>query len=67
MTLTQIKKELYKQKPIAIKTDYVGEYKHYQAALSINSKYVIVEFHIPNKEAEFENRIQAQYLIRWIV
>jgi len=63
MNATEIKKELYKQKPIALRTNYVGDYAHYVTQLNDAS---LVEFEIPNQEATFGNEVPAQLLIRWI-
>jgi len=63
MTTTEIKKELYKQKPIAIRTNYQGNYVHYVAQLE---NAFIIEFEIPNQEATFSDNVPAQLLIRWL-
>jgi len=63
MEITEIKKELYKQKPTAIRTNYQGEYVHYVTQLENAS---IIEFEIPNQEATFGNEVPAQLLIRWL-
>ena len=64
MNATEIKKELYKQKPTAVRTNYQGEYVHYVAQLQDAS---IIQFEIPNQEATFGNEVPAQLLIRWLV
>lgn len=63
MDLNAVKKALYKEKPIALKTNYKGDFAHYVAQLS---NLTIVEFMIPLPEATFENNVPAQLLIRWI-
>jgi hypothetical protein len=63
MTTTEIKKELYKQKPVAVRTNYQGEYAHYVSQLDDAS---IVQFEIPIQEATFGNEVPAQLLIRWL-
>lgn len=64
MDLTTIKKNLYKEKPTAIRTAFKSdEYVHYVSQLSGNQ---IIQFHIPISEATFENEVPAQLLIRWI-
>jgi hypothetical protein len=64
MEINDIKKELYKQKPVAVRTSFKGEYTHYVTQLSNNT---IVEFRVPNNEAEnFKDEEPAQLLIRWI-
>jgi len=63
MSTTEIKKELYKQKPTAVRTNYQGDYAHYVAQLKEAS---IVQFEVPNQEATFGNKVPAQLLIRWL-
>ena len=64
METNDIKKELYRQKPTAIRTSFKGKYTHYVTRLSNNT---IIEFHVPNNEAEkFKDEEPAQLLIRWI-
>jgi hypothetical protein len=58
-----IKKELYKQKPTAVRTNYQGKYVHYVTQLKDGS---IIQFQIPQEEATFENKVSAQLLIRWL-
>ena len=60
----KVKKELYKQKPTAVRTNYQGKYAHYVAQLEDAS---IIQFEIPNQEATFGNEVPAQLLIRWLV
>lgn len=64
MNTTEIKKELYRQKPMARQTAFVGDYTHYVAQLS---DLTIVQFYIPNIESTFEKTVPAQLLIRWLV
>lgn len=63
MEKNEIKKELYKQKPMAVRTNYRGEYVHYVAQLDDAS---VIQFEIPNQEATFGNEVPAQLLIRWL-
>lgn len=64
MDLNEIKKALYKEKPMAIKTGFEHrDYVHYVAQLSGKR---IVQFEIPISEATFESNVPAQLLIRWI-
>ena len=63
MSRTEIKKELYKQKPTAVRTNYQGEYVRYVTQLNDAS---VVQFEIPNQEATFGNEVPAQLLIRWL-
>lgn len=63
MELNEIKKSLYKEKPIAVKSGFKGDYSHYVTQLK-NKK--VIEFHVPLSESEFENQVPAQLLIRWI-
>lgn len=65
MKWNNIKKELYKEKPMAIKTAFQHkDFVHYVAQLSGRR---IVQFEIPIAESDFENNVPAQLLIRWIV
>lgn len=64
-----IKKELYKQKPIAelgFKTEIS---KIYSTELVIDGEEVIIEFEVPFSEmgeSEFNDKLEAQLLIRWM-
>lgn len=63
-TNNEIKKALYKEKPIAIKTAFEHkDYVHYVAELSGKR---IVQFEIPHSEANFDKTVPAQLLIRWL-
>lgn len=61
-----IKKELYKQKPIAKFNWEKENIKNYSCELIINGSDKIIEFMIPLKECEFEISVPAQLLIRWL-
>ncbi len=64
MTQTEIKKAIYKEKPIAKRTKLDHGY-HYIALLSTQA----VEFFIPFKEmgmTPFDAEMPSQLLIRWI-
>ena len=69
---TEIKKALYKQKPIAkrilIQRDKMNIEVHtYRTAVSIGGIMVAITFKIPENEAkEFETEMEAQLLIRWL-
>jgi|TARA_R110000851_G_scaffold75456_1_gene166330 hypothetical protein len=63
MKANEIKKELYKQKLVAVRTNYQGEYAHYVSQLDDAS---IVQFEIPIQDANFGNEVPAQLLIRWL-
>ena len=66
LTKTEIKKELYKQKPIA-EYDYTREDgKHYSTCIVIDGQEEEVTFIIPIEEATFEKEVEAQLLIRWL-
>ena len=67
MTKTEIKKELYKQKPDADFSYEKGGFKIYSCELEINGNFEIVEFKIPLNECEFGEVVPAQLLIRWLV
>jgi len=66
MKLTEIKKALYKEKPIAIKLSETNDQCLYKTVLS-NSERIL--FWIPNSEMgeeKFNDHEPAQLLIRWI-
>ena len=66
METNEIKKVLYKEKPMAIRTEYElgGDHVIYTTRLSDRS---IIEFQIPMDEAaNFNSQEPAQLLIRWI-
>tara|TARA_R110002074_G_scaffold324599_1_gene494944 strand:- start:1022 stop:1222 length:201 start_codon:yes stop_codon:yes gene_type:complete len=64
MELNEIKKALYKQKPIAKLQQKSAGYLNYTTKLE-NGFYCL--FVIPNKEAEnFEEEMDAKLLIRWL-
>lgn len=67
MNLTTIKKELYKQKPIAEVDFERGDYIHYSTVIIINGIEEIIEFQVPMVEDFNQNQIEAQLLIRWLV
>jgi hypothetical protein len=67
MDKNTIKKELYKQKPIAEVDFERGDYIHYSALLIIDGIEEIVNFEVPMTEDPNENEIPAQLLIRWLV
>lgn len=65
MNTSEIKKTLYKEKPIAQLYHFGKEVYKYRAATSLG----IVHFEIPIKEMGellFESQEQAQLLIRWL-
>ncbi|QQO97090.1 hypothetical protein Nekkels1_84 [Cellulophaga phage Nekkels_1] len=67
MDKNTIKKELYKQKPIA-EVDYErGDFIHYSTVLIIDNMEEIINFEVPMSEDFNENEIPAQLLIRWLV
>lgn len=67
MSTNEIKKELYKQKPIA-EFGYARDgFKNYSCELLIGGFEEIIEFNVPDSEASFEDKVPAQLLIRWIV
>ena len=71
MTLNEIKKALYKDKPLAYLTenrvDTSGEKLHGYTAILNNNRQVY--FYIPESEHtdQFDEGMQAQLLIRWLV
>ena len=67
MNTTEIKKELYKQKPIA-KVDFErGDYIHFSTVILIDGIEEIINFEVPMSEDFGENEVPAQLLIRWLV
>lgn len=65
MNTNEIKKALYKEKPIAIKIAIDGYEQHYTAKTSLGE----VLFRVPVSDMGdrlFEDKIPAQLLIRWI-
>ncbi len=67
MTTTQIKKELYKQKPIAEVDFERGGYIHYSTVIVFDGIEEIISFEVPMTEDFNQNEIEAQLLIRWLV
>lgn len=66
MEKNEIKKALYKEKPIAMFRVNCADYKSYGTKLTEGT---IIRFKIPFKDIGdnvFENEIPAQLLIRWI-
>ncbi len=69
MSLDEIKKILYKEKPIAKQYNWglymEGAIHYYRTDTSIGRFY----FNVPRNEmgdTEFEEELPAQYLIRWL-
>lgn len=62
MNLTEIKKALYKEKPIARLSFTHEKYVQYIAKLG----NIDIVFEIPKSEHEFDEQVPAQLLIRWI-
>lgn len=74
MTTTEIKKLLYKQKPIAELLCIRKGVAYYDAKISVESEPIIIYktifFEIPVSDmgdADFTPQIEAQHLNRWIV
>jgi hypothetical protein len=67
MDKNTIKKELYKQKPIAEVGFERDDYIHYSTLLIIDGIEEIVNFEVPITEDQNENELPAQLLIRWLV
>lgn len=67
--LNEIKKALYKQKPIA-EFGYIREnIWNYSTEVVIDNEEIIVEFAVPRDdmgEKSFDLKMEAQLLIRWI-
>lgn len=70
MTTTEIKKALYKEKPIAILIDKAIDYKDlYTYVIPNNDLFKDVYFEVPTSEmdgTEFKEEESAQHLIRWL-
>jgi len=69
--LNEVKKQLYKQKPVAVKTAHKdGKHYHYVCQLVLDNQNCIIEFKVPISDmgtANFDNTMSSQLLIRWIV
>lgn len=66
MDLTQVKKELYKQKPIAKFTYIRSGFAYYTTKLDLNQTVI---FRIPVEDmgdATFMDEMEGKLLIRWI-
>jgi hypothetical protein len=61
-----IKKELYKQKPIAELSFERGDYIHFSTVVIIDGSEEIINFKVPKSECFGENEVPAQLLIRWL-
>lgn len=67
MNATEIKKELYKQKPIAEVDFERGDFIHFSAIIVVDNVEEIIRFEVPMSEDFGENEVPAQLLIRWLV
>jgi hypothetical protein len=70
MEKNEVKKELYKQKPVATFEKIVGGVAYWTCEVSSEDKPISVKFSVPFSEiqdSEFLNEIPAQLLIRWII
>jgi len=67
MTLTEIKKELYKQKPYAEFNSQNEFEKIYSGQINTENGLKVLFFKIPLNECDFQEVVPAQLLIRWIV
>ena len=67
MNTTEIKKELYKQKPIAEVDFERGDYIHFSTVILIDGIEEIINFEVPMSEDFGENEVPAQLLICWLV
>jgi len=66
MNSIEIKKELYKQKPIADYNYERNDFKNYSCQIVVNGTEEIIEFEIPLNECDFGEVVPAQLLIRWL-
>lgn len=67
MDKNTIKKELYKQKPIAEVDFERGDYIHFSTLIIIDGVEEIINFEVPMSEDFGKNEVPAQLLIRWLV
>ena len=67
MNETEIKKELYKQKPIAEVDFERGDYIHFSTVIILDGIEEIINFEVPMSEYFGKNEVPAQLLIRWLV
>lgn len=69
MELNEIKKELYKQKPIATlqKIDNITKDHWYKAVLSSGQEIIFVVNPLDMGDAKFGKKMEAHLLIRWIL
>ena len=69
MDTTLIKKELYKQKPIAELGFENEEFKTYSCELVLDGVEEIINFEIPKSDCaeSLTDKIEAHLLIRWLV
>ena len=71
MTLNEIKKALYRQKPAAYRQldELNGDWCYYTTVVGLDNKPLDVHFIVPRidmGDAMFGNEMPAQLLIRWI-
>lgn len=67
MDKNTIKKELYKQKPIAEVDFERGDYIHFSTVIIVDDIEEIINFEVPMSEDFGVNEVPAQLLIRWLV
>jgi len=67
MDKNTIKKELYKQKPIAEVDFERGDYIHFSTVIIVDGIEEIINFEVPMSEDFGVNEVPAQLLIRWLV
>lgn len=71
MTKTEIKKALYKQKPVASLNYIIKGVAYYQAVIKVSDeKSSTYHFEVPVSDmgdADFTNLMEAQYLNRWLI
>lgn len=67
MTINEIKKELYKQKPIAVIDYERADFIYYSTLIIVDGMEEILEFKVPRSEKFEDKEIPAQLLIRWLV
>lgn len=67
MNKTEIKKELYKQKPTADFNKEYSESKQYSCQIEVEGQMKPLYFRVPLDECEFEETVPTQLLIRWLI
>jgi len=70
MSNFEIKKQIYKQEPIAEFKFILANTAYYTTNIKIGDTNCMINFLIPITDmggAKFENKMEAKHLIRWII